>query len=263
MPVTYNFVVKTITHSRRRSKAEKALDLCQDLDYVNVHLYGGHYLTGRYDGSWTPRQQVEAVKRQEREVMDKIGHMNKPIIIGESGWQSRMYSSSSVYNLRNYYVLITRHVYSNAADSPAAAMFYFNLNDEAWKGPDDSWGLYEQGDYDRIGSSAGTPKFEPTSVAKILQTQSMPSIDNCAPRSSWPAIEPAMTSTGFAGCGTCTALVSTSPYGGRCDTYCESFGHTCAAAAEEEDNDCTVLYSAPCDEAIAGTHDMLCTCRLG
>jgi exo-beta-1,3-glucanase (GH17 family) len=170
IPVTYNFVVHTITHSRRRSKAAKALELCNDLDYVNVHLYGGHYESGRYDWSWTPRRQVEAVKLQESEVMGKIGGMGKPLIIGESGWQSRGYSASSIANLRNYYVLLTRHVYSNDADSLASAMFYFDLSDEAWKGGDDAWGLYEQGDVDQIGSSTGASKFTPTNVETILAT---------------------------------------------------------------------------------------------
>jgi len=266
IPVTYNFVVKTITHSRRRAKADKALDLCQGLDYVNVHLYGGHYDTGRYDEGWTPRKQVEAVKQQEREVMEKIGSMGKPIIIGESGWQSRGYSASSVYYLRNYYVLITRHVYSNAADSPASAMFYFNLNDEAWKGGDDAWGLYEQGDKDKIGDSTGAPKFTPTNVANILATQPMPDLDleDCAPRSSWHGVSPDMATHDFAGCGACTALVSVVDYGGSCDTYCESLSppHKCVGAAEEVENDCTVLYSMQCGEQAAGTHDLLCACSV-
>jgi hypothetical protein len=258
IPVTYNFVVKTITHSRRRSKAAKAFELCSELDYVNVHLYGGHYISGRYDGDWTPSKQVEAVKQQEREVMAKIGSLQKPIIVGESGWQSRMYKASSIYYLRNYYVLITRHIYSNDADSPAAAMFYFNLNDEAWKGGDDSWGLYDQGDYYRIGASGtGAPKFTPTSVTKILQTNpELPTIQNCASQNDWPDVRKS--------CGSCSALVAPAGSGSTCDIYCKSLSppHSCAAAAEEVDNDCTVLYSASCDEEIQGTSDFLCTCSL-
>lgn len=48
-------------------------------------------------------------------------------------------------------------------------MFYFDLNDEAWKGGDDNWGLYEQGDENKIGDASGNPKFRPTNVNEILE----------------------------------------------------------------------------------------------
>jgi len=259
IPVTYNFVLETITSSRRRAGAARSLELCQELDYVNVHLYGTHYRTGRYDASWTPRRQVEKVKAQEAEVVAKIGAMGKPMIIGETGWQSRGYVTSSVGELREYYIRITRHVYSDAPDSPALAMFYFNLNDEAWKGHDDAWGLYEQGTADWIGdSTAGAAKFVPTNVTRILETASLPkpAPECCAPPESWQGVMSGVT------CEGCTALVATEPYGGRCDMYCASFGHECASAAEELSNDCDVMDTVPCDQEILGTSDMLCTCRL-
>merc|ERR1719414_2054482 len=53
----------------------------------------------------------------------------------------------------------------------------------------------------------------------------------------------------------------TAPHENSCSKYCESFGHACVAAAEEVDEDCAVKYSVPCDQAIDGTSDMLCTCR--
>ena len=56
------------------------------------------------------------------------------------------------------------------------------------------------------------------------------------------------------------ALVLTAPYGGRCDRYCESFGHVCVGAAEEKDDNCEVAYTKPCNEAIPDTSDMLCKC---
>lgn len=76
----------------------------------------------------------------------------------------------------------------------------------------------------------------------------------CAPFSQWPDID------GGVACNDCTALVLTAPYGNSCDTYCQSFGHVCAAAAEEVNEDCAVKYSAQCDEVISDTSDMLCTC---
>eukprot|EP00930_Biecheleria_cincta_P104537 TRINITY_DN968_c0_g1_i3.p2 TRINITY_DN968_c0_g1~~TRINITY_DN968_c0_g1_i3.p2 ORF type:complete len:120 (-),score=26.34 TRINITY_DN968_c0_g1_i3:200-508(-) len=56
------------------------------------------------------------------------------------------------------------------------------------------------------------------------------------------------------------ALVATNGYGGRCDTYCQSFGQECAAAYEESGNSCTIKQTYKCDEAITGTSDMLCKC---
>jgi len=76
----------------------------------------------------------------------------------------------------------------------------------------------------------------------------------CSPYAQWPNIDNGVT------CGRCTALVSTRGYGGRCSKYCESFGHACVAAAEEVDETCGVRYTSSCDERIAGTSDMLCTC---
>merc|ERR1712232_295009 len=61
-------------------------------------------------------------------------------------------------------------------------------------------------------------------------------------------------------CGSCTALVSTASNGGKCDAYCQSFGHSCVNAAEEQNNDCEVKYVSSCDQAITDTSDMLCTC---
>jgi len=83
-----------------------------------------------------------------------------------------------------------------------------------------------------------------------------PSGSCCSPFSLWPQVDNGIT------CDSCTALVLTEPYGGRCDQYCESFGHVCVAAAEEEDENCAVKYVAECDVVIAGTSDMLCTCHL-
>ena len=78
----------------------------------------------------------------------------------------------------------------------------------------------------------------------------------CTPFGQWPDVDNGVT------CADCTALVLTAPYGGRCDRYCESFGHVCATAAEESSESCNVQDSKRCDEVISGTSDMLCKCVL-
>eukprot|EP00931_Biecheleriopsis_adriatica_P051995 TRINITY_DN3019_c0_g1_i4.p1 TRINITY_DN3019_c0_g1~~TRINITY_DN3019_c0_g1_i4.p1 ORF type:complete len:1534 (-),score=241.49 TRINITY_DN3019_c0_g1_i4:118-4719(-) len=163
IPVTYNFFEYTIP-----SMSNQDLDLVRGLDYINVHLYGHHH-GERYDGSWTPQKQLLAVRDEQTELLSKLGAINKCIIIGETGWQSRGYAASSVSKAQEYYIAITRHVYSKGPDSPALSMFYFNLNDEAWKGGDDAWGLYVQGDGERIGETGtGNAKFPVTKVSDIL-----------------------------------------------------------------------------------------------
>eukprot|EP00933_Yihiella_yeosuensis_P071532 TRINITY_DN79733_c0_g1_i1.p1 TRINITY_DN79733_c0_g1~~TRINITY_DN79733_c0_g1_i1.p1 ORF type:complete len:945 (-),score=167.42 TRINITY_DN79733_c0_g1_i1:350-3184(-) len=77
----------------------------------------------------------------------------------------------------------------------------------------------------------------------------------CSAFNLWPNVDGGVT------CDNCRALVLTAPYGGRCDRYCESFGHVCVAAAEEEAEDCSVKFQTECDVAITGTSDMLCTCK--
>eukprot|EP00438_Fugacium_kawagutii_P004565 Skav202823 [mRNA] locus=scaffold3852:121758:131501:- [translate_table: standard] len=54
--------------------------------------------------------------------------------------------------------------------------------------------------------------------------------NTCDPFSQWPDLDEVT-------CGGCQALVKTDNFQ-RCDRYCESFGHTCIAAAEEEAEDC-------------------------
>jgi len=161
IPVTYNFVHSAVAYPGGR--AQNSGRLCEELDFVNVHLYGGAH-SKRYDSAWTPYQQLEEVKREEASIVAKIG--SKPFVIGETGWQDSGYAASSLENLREFYIAITRHIY--AGDSLADSMFYFNLNDESWKGGDDRWGLYEQGDAAGIGDTDHKAKFSPTSVASIL-----------------------------------------------------------------------------------------------
>jgi len=81
-----------------------------------------------------------------------------------------------------------------------------------------------------------------------------PTAITCADFSSWPDVDHGIT------CGGCQALVLTALYGGRCDTYCESFGHACVATAEEMNEDCAIKASYACDTDVGFTSDMLCTC---
>jgi len=78
---------------------------------------------------------------------------------------------------------------------------------------------------------------------------------SCAGFDIWPDVDGGIT------CGDCTALVLTEPYGGSCQTYCESFGHVCVAAAEEVSDNCEVKEAKSCEQTIVGTSDMLCSCR--
>jgi len=166
IPVTYNFWDYTIP-----GMSNQDLDLIRELDYINVHCYGGHH-GKRRDGSWTPQQQVLAVRNELLKQMDKIGSFNKCVIIGETGWQSRGHAASSISRAQEYYIAITRYVYSKGPHSPALSMFYFNLNDERWKGGDDGWGLYVQGDGERLGESgSGSAKFPITKVSDILHPE--------------------------------------------------------------------------------------------
>jgi hypothetical protein len=77
----------------------------------------------------------------------------------------------------------------------------------------------------------------------------------CAAFDYWPDIDNGVT------CGNCAAIVSTSPYGGRCDRYCESFGHVCVAAAEEMSEQCVIQVNYGCDADIPVSSDMLCQCQ--
>jgi len=74
----------------------------------------------------------------------------------------------------------------------------------------------------------------------------------CAPYSQWPVIN-------SSACGDCLALVPTEPFGGRCNRYCESFGHRCVFAALNDD--CQPISRYGCDEVVPVASDMLCQCQ--
>jgi exo-beta-1,3-glucanase (GH17 family) len=72
-----------------------------------------------------------------------------PIVIGETGWKARQTNTANPIeavaanpvNEKWYTDLITQWV-STAAVAPSAA-FVFEAFDEAWKGTDDGWGLWD------------------------------------------------------------------------------------------------------------------------
>eukprot|EP00933_Yihiella_yeosuensis_P056347 TRINITY_DN5547_c1_g1_i1.p1 TRINITY_DN5547_c1_g1~~TRINITY_DN5547_c1_g1_i1.p1 ORF type:complete len:452 (-),score=74.04 TRINITY_DN5547_c1_g1_i1:77-1432(-) len=94
--------------------------------------------------------------------------------------------------------------------------------------------------------------------------ESKDDLECCAPVTEWPDVDHGIackdefvTDPARAHC---KALVLTAPHGNRCDKYCESFGHVCVEAAEEERENCRTKYVASCDQYIADTSDMLCSC---
>mmetsp|Transcript_66050 Transcript_66050/g.214848 ORF Transcript_66050/g.214848 Transcript_66050/m.214848 type:complete len:480 (-) Transcript_66050:385-1824(-) len=78
----------------------------------------------------------------------------------------------------------------------------------------------------------------------------------CSAMGEWPHVKNGVH------CSDCTALVFTAPFDGRCDAYCESFGHVCVGAAEDAADDCAVKWFTRCDWKIRSTSDMLCKCAL-
>jgi len=107
------------------------------------------------------------------------------------------------------------------------------------------------------GGGATTPATTRRRRTPTTGGQSSGTSSACDAFSQWPNIKGGVT------CNSCRALVLTAPYGGRCDRYCQSFGHSCAAAAEEENDNCQVKYSTSCNQPITDTSDMLCTCQKG
>ncbi|CAE7220694.1 unnamed protein product [Symbiodinium sp. CCMP2456] len=106
------------------------------------------------------------------------------------------------------------------------------------------------------GVPSTTTAGGPTSQTSTTTTTTRLSTQlSCADFGTWPDIDEVT-------CGNCTALVLADPYGGRCQTFCSSFGHVCVAAAEEVSEGCEVQEQKSCDEQISGTSDMLCTCVL-
>merc|ERR1719429_707466 len=86
-------------------------------------------------------------------------------------WVFQRTASPSANRDNSYYKLITKHVYGTPLENrKAVSMFYFVLNQEEWKGHDNGWGLYDEGDKDVIGKpGTGTARIEVVYVDEILK----------------------------------------------------------------------------------------------
>jgi len=101
-------------------------------------------------------------------------------------------------------------------------------------------------------SPSPTPSPSPSPTPSPSRSPG-PIVVQCANYTQWPAIANSI-------CGNCFALVPSAPYGGRCNAFCESFGHTCILAAEEVNESCNIQARFDCDEVVPNTSDMLCEC---
>ena len=172
VPVSYNFAEQSFYQDNFLSQNVK--QLLDSLDYINIHLYGNHHIM-RNSGNWTPLEQLETLKNSEKSffnVLKKINVVDKPVILGETGWQSNGYNPeiTNVYRMEEFYIMINNYIYND--DNNFGSMFYFNLTDESWKSNpnnlgqnDDNWGIYFEGNNDRIGDK----KFFYTNINDIIK----------------------------------------------------------------------------------------------
>lgn len=169
LPVTYDFSGATFLPDSSQWEQD-LVGLVQELDYVSVHDYGG-FFENRDNPAWTPALQLASVTSYETTLADTLASLglgSKPIILGETGWQSKGYhpTVTNPANMQQFYELISRYVYG--PDARFDGMYYFNFTDEAWKGGDDHWGLFGEG----AGTGIGAPKFAIVPVPQILAAES-------------------------------------------------------------------------------------------
>ncbi len=152
--ITYNFAGETL---RPESSfwSQQGEALLQDLDYINVHSYAG-FFDNRLNPEWTPQRQLEVLKTDEalfRSVLDGFNLNDTPLILGETGWQSGGYAEevTNAINMETYFQNVDQYIASDAAVFDN--MFYFNFSDESWKGPDDYWGLFTEGNELGLGNA--------------------------------------------------------------------------------------------------------------
>ena len=123
---------------------EKFKKVFKLLDYVNINYYPGYFNFKKYN---TPEKQVNLIiKKNLFEFISK----NKFVVLGESGWQSynKEFEKSNNYNLVKYYLLLLE----NLKKSNFSFMFYFNFCDQSWKEKDNYWGLFFEGNKNKIGN---------------------------------------------------------------------------------------------------------------
>ena len=157
LPITYNFAGETL---RPNSSfwGQQGAELLKELDYINVHSYAG-FFDNRWNPEWTPEQQLQTLIADEalfRNTLDTLGLQSTPLILGETGWQGSGYADevTNPANMEAYFNAVHNYIASERASFDG--MFYFNFSDEAWKGGDDHWGLFKEGD----GSGLGDQKFD-------------------------------------------------------------------------------------------------------
>ena len=166
--ITYNFAGETL---RPESSfwSQQGEALLRELDYINVHSYAG-FFDNRLNPEWTPQRQLQVLKTDEalfRSVLDGFSLNDTPLILGETGWQSGGYAEevTNTINMDTYFQNVDQYIASDAAVFDN--MFYFNFSDESWKGPDDSWGLFNEGN--ELG--LGNIKFDGSINSLLLPIQ--------------------------------------------------------------------------------------------
>jgi len=158
VPVTYNFAEVDWFWTY-----PGCMDLIDSLDYVNVHAYGH-----QFGHTPSPQSLFDTVKQQLQDRYDAFGK-SKPMILGETGYQVH-YNGHSEAEKGQYYSLIVKYVYGTSVNNrQARSMFYFELNNEDWKGNDDGWGVYSSGSSQYIGNPG--PNFTPVKISEVLAQQ--------------------------------------------------------------------------------------------
>ncbi|KZR91534.1 Serralysin A precursor [Synechococcus sp. MIT S9509] len=175
LPITYNFAGETLRPDSSFWN-QQGNKLLQELDYVNVHSYAG-FFDNRSNPEWTPQKQMEVLKADEslfRSALDSLGLFDTPLILGETGWQSGGYADqvTNATNLKTYFQEVSDYIESDKAIFDS--MFYFNFSDESWKGTDDDWGLFTEGNEAGLGAA----KFDGVDGSKITPTIHTEAISN-------------------------------------------------------------------------------------
>lgn len=171
LPLTYNFSGETFRPWSSFWNQDGGR-LLAALDFLNVHSYAG-FFDNRFNPAWTPERQLEVLRADEAlfaEMLADLGMPDKPLILGETGWQGSGYDPAvtNPANMQAYYEAATRYVYGPAARFDG--MFYFNFSDEAWKGGDDHWGLFAEGG----AAAVGPATFALAPVPEILDDAGQP-----------------------------------------------------------------------------------------
>ncbi len=175
LSITYNFAGETLRPDSSFWSQEGDA-LLQELDYINVHSYAG-FFDNRSNSEWTPQKQLEVLKADEslfRDVLDSFDLFDTPLILGETGWQSGGYADqvTNPVNMQTYFQEVGQYIDSDLAIFDS--MFYFNFSDESWKGPDDLWGLFNEGNESGLGAA----KFDGSLISQLIPTTQVEEISN-------------------------------------------------------------------------------------